>query len=223
MSAEAISAPLEPTPKPERESRKPHLREVQNSPRSPRVPFILVLGVLIVAGMAGLVVLNTVIQSQAAEVAKLRNESAALGYQQAALTAEVQQLRSAGSLQQKAYALGMRPNPAPAFILLPSGKIVGKPTVVTGKELPDQQYLTWQQQQQAQQNARAEVARQKAAEAKRRAEEAKRKAEEAKRKQAEEAKRKAEEAKKKAQQQKPTPQPAVKPTTKPTTKPTGGR
>jgi len=32
--------------------------------------------------------------------------------------------------------LGMRPNPYPAFLELPSGKVIGKPTPVQGDEVP---------------------------------------------------------------------------------------
>jgi len=39
-------------------------------------------------------------------------------------------------LARRASALGMRPNPFPAFLVLPSGKVVGEPIAVSGDELP---------------------------------------------------------------------------------------
>ena len=42
---------------------------------------------------------------------------------------------SQAKLAERAWALGMRPNPQPAFIQLPGGQVVGVPTEVTGDEL----------------------------------------------------------------------------------------
>src|SRR4029453_4593332 len=39
-------------------------------------------------------------------------------------------------LARRASALGMRPNPYPAFLVIPSGKVIGKPTPVAGDEVP---------------------------------------------------------------------------------------
>lgn len=158
-----------------------HLRPLETAQvTGARIPFVAVLGAVLVAGLLGLLVLNTAIQSQAKELNSLQNQATALGYQQGELTTQVQQLRSASTLEQKAYALGLRPNPHPAFITLANGKIVGKASPVTGNELPDQKWSSWQTQQNAQEAARAKVA----ADAKRRADEARKKAEELKQKRA---------------------------------------
>ncbi|MGJ6981048.1 hypothetical protein ACSDQ9_11065 [Aestuariimicrobium soli] len=185
-----------------------HLRPVESAPATAaRVPFVAVLGAVLVAGLLGLLVLNTAIQSQAKQLNSLQNEATALGYQQGELTTQVQQLRSASTLEQKAYALGLRPNPHPAFITLANGTIVGTPTPVTGKELPDQKWSSWQQQQTSQEAARAQVA----AEAKRKADEARRKAEELKKKQAQE--KKLADEKKKAEELKKAGSASAKPST----------
>ncbi|MGA4507114.1 hypothetical protein ACQB6R_05285 [Propionibacteriaceae bacterium G1746] len=195
---------------------------IEAAPRKvSRFPFLLALVALLAVGMGGLVVVNTQIQTQATELAGLQREAANLSHKQAQTQAEVDNLRSPASLQAKAYELGMRPNPQPAFIVLPEGKILGTPTKVTGKELPDQVYLTWQQQVQQQEAARLAVVKAKADAAAKKAAEDKLKAEQAaaKKKAAEDAaaKKAADEATAKKQQDAQKQQ-----STAPSTKPTGG-
>lgn len=120
--------------------------------------FLMALLLVTALGMGGLVVMNTSIQSQAAELDELQQQATNLSYQQDLLTSQVHTLRSTVTLQQRAHELGMRPNPHPAFITLPDGKIVGNPTRVTGTELPDQRATDWKTAQQAQEDARAKVA-----------------------------------------------------------------
>ena len=174
MSAVHVLDPVEELPKPKAATRR-KLRVVPEATpaRVSRFPFVLGLVALIALAMGGLVVVNTQIQTQAVELAALEREATNLGHQQAALEADVNQARSAANLEQQAHRLGMRPNPNPAFIVLPEGKILGTPTPVVGNELGDQVYLTWEQVVKIQEDARlqvvtdkqaaAEAARQKAA------------------------------------------------------------
>ena len=174
MSAVHVLDPVEELPKPKAAPRR-KLRVVPEATpaRVSRFPFVLGLVALIALAMGGLVVVNTQIQTQAVELAALEREATNLGHQQAALEADVNQARSAANLEQQAHKLGMRPNPNPAFIVLPEGKILGTPTPVVGNELGDQVYLTWEQVVKIQEDARlqvvtdkqaaAEAARQKAA------------------------------------------------------------
>jgi len=158
-------------------------------------PFVIVLAILLGAGMIGQVALATALQSQGSVADDLRRQSQGLANRLSDLQAEVAQTSSMTSLAAKASALGMRPNTYPVQIELPSGRIVGKPTAVTGGEVPGDRYRTPEQ-----------LAEQRAA-----ADEAARKAEEAK-KAEEEAKKAAEEAKKAAAKNPtPTPKPAVQP------------
>lgn len=206
MSAVHVLVPVEEHPK-GKSAPKRNLKAVPEATpaRVRRFPFVLGLVALIAVAMGGLVVVNTQIQTQAAELATLERRAATLGYQQAALEADVNQARSAGHLEQQAHNLGMRPNPNPAFIVLPEGKILGTPTVVTGNEMDDQVYLTWEQVVKMQEDARLQIVKDKQAAA----EAAKKKAAE------EQAKKKAEDeaAKKKAADEAATKTPAA---TKPT-------
>lgn len=122
---------------PELGSPGPALRTVVNTPgRLAKVPFMLFLATILGLGMVGLLVLNTTIQDQSRTLRTLQRQASALGYREAALQSEVAQLRGVENLAQQATRLGMRPNPFPAFIELPSGKIIGTPRVVAGDEMP---------------------------------------------------------------------------------------
>ena len=133
----ALQAPLgapqaQPaTPKPTRLRAVPDQQQ-----RLSRLPFMLIVAVLLGGGMVGVLLLSTTIQAQSAELSALQAQESELSYQEAALVAIVQDLRSSQNLADRAWELGMRPNPNPAFIMMPDGTVVGAPSVVTGDELP---------------------------------------------------------------------------------------
>jgi type IV secretory pathway VirB10-like protein len=104
--------------------------------RLARFPFLLVLIGIFGIGMGGLLMLNTTLQSQACESRTLNRQATELAYAQADLENQLDALATPQELARRASALGMRPNPFPAFLVLPSGKVVGKPTPVAGSEVP---------------------------------------------------------------------------------------
>jgi hypothetical protein len=106
------------------------------SPRLAQLPFLLVLIGVFGIGMAGLLMLNTTLQSQAFESRTLNRQATELAYAQADLENQLDTLAAPQELARRASALGMRPNPHPAFLVLPSGKVVGEPTPVGGEEVP---------------------------------------------------------------------------------------
>lgn len=108
--------------------------------RIARMPFMVVLASILVLGMVGLLALNTALQTQATELSAAQQQATELGYQVSALESTVSVLRAPSDLARKASALGMRPNPYAAFIVLPDGTIIGNPTPVAGNELPS---MTW--------------------------------------------------------------------------------
>ncbi|OYN89827.1 hypothetical protein [Parenemella sanctibonifatiensis] len=135
--------------------------------RAGRLPFLLLLTLVLAAGMAGLLLLNTQLQSQAMEVRDAERRATDLSNQQARLEGEVELARSTPELARKASALGLRPNLHTVYLVLPDGTIVGEPNAVEGDELPSSVIKT---PEQIEQERRAEEAR-KADEA-RKAEEA---------------------------------------------------
>jgi hypothetical protein len=104
--------------------------------RLARFPFLLVLIGIFGLGMAGLLMLNTTLQSQAFQSRTLNRQATELAYAQADLENQLDALAAPQELARRASALGMRPNPFPAFLVLPSGKVVGEPTPVSGSEIP---------------------------------------------------------------------------------------
>jgi hypothetical protein len=103
--------------------------------RLARFPFLLVLIAIFGIGMAGLLMLNTALQSQAFESRTLNRRASELAYAQADLENQLDVLAAPQELARRASALGMRPNPFPAFLELPSGKVIGEPTPVGGTEV----------------------------------------------------------------------------------------
>lgn len=205
MSAVHVLDPVDEAPRTKGPARRKLRPLPEVAPRQvARFPFILGVVALVALGMGGLVIMNTQIQTQASDLASLERKATNLSHQQAGLEAEVNILGSAANLEQEAHRLGLRPNPNPAFIVLPEGKILGTPTEVTGDELPHQVYLTWEQVVKQQEDARLQVVKDKQAAAEAAA---KKKAEdEAKKKAEDEAKKKAEaeEAARKQQSSAPT-------------------
>ena len=104
--------------------------------RLARFPFLLVLIGIFGIGMGGLLMLNTTLQSQAFESRTLDRQATELAYAQADLEDQLDALAAPQELARRASALGMRPNPYPAFLVLPGGKVLGEPTPVGGQEVP---------------------------------------------------------------------------------------
>jgi hypothetical protein len=151
----------------------------QPAVRLARFPFLLVLIGVFGLGMAGLLMLNTTLQSQAFQSRTLNRQAGELAYAQAHLENQLDALAAPQEVARRASALGMRPNPFPAFLVLPAGKVVGKPTPVSGHEVPALIVKTPTQlaAEQAAKRARAEAkAAEKAAKQEAAAAEAKRKA-----------------------------------------------
>lgn len=112
------------------------LRAVPSLPeRMARVPFITVLIAIFGVGMVGLLMVNTSLQNQAFESRALNREAAQLVYAEAELKSHLNQVRTPEQIATKASALGMRANPHPAFLVIPSGKVIGEKHRVDGTEM----------------------------------------------------------------------------------------
>jgi hypothetical protein len=117
---------------------RPRLRPVPaGSGGLARRPFAVVLIALFGLGMTGLLMLNTTLQNQAFEARALSRHATELAHLQADLETQLDQVAAPQELARRASLLDMRPNPKPAFLVLPSGKVIGKPTPVTGREMTE--------------------------------------------------------------------------------------
>jgi hypothetical protein len=104
--------------------------------RLARFPFLLVLIGIFGLGMAGLLMLNTTLQNQAFQARALNRQATQLAYVQADLQNRLDRQAAPAEVARLASKAGMRPNPHPAFLVLPEGKIIGEPTPVSGREMP---------------------------------------------------------------------------------------
>ncbi len=137
------------------------------SGRMARVPFISVLIAIFGVGMVGLLMVNTSLQNQAFESRSLNRQAAQLIYQEAELQSQLNKVRTPDQIAAKASALGMRANPRPAFLVVPSGKVIGEQHRVDGTEMKGLIVKTPQQlaAEKAAKEAKARAEAQKKAEA----------------------------------------------------------
>ena len=95
---------------------------------APRAPFAAAVVALLVTGLIGLLVLNTVLGKDAFALHALQVEGRKLADREQVLTREVEALRAPSALAEKAAALGMVQAGPPAFLKLPGGEVLGAPT-----------------------------------------------------------------------------------------------
>lgn len=98
------------------------------SPRrssAPRAPFIAAVVVLLATGLLGLLALNTVRAESAFRMDELVRDASALADREQTLEREVETLRTPRNLAERARELGMVDGPAPAFLRLPDGVVLG--------------------------------------------------------------------------------------------------
>ncbi|MCY7364493.1 MAG: hypothetical protein LH469_04145 [Frankiaceae bacterium] len=96
---------------------------------APRAPFVVAVVALLVTGLIGLLVLNTVLGKDSFHLFELRSENRALLDQEQVLVREVEMLRSPSTIAGKAAGLGMVPAGPPAFLRLPDGAVLGSAEV----------------------------------------------------------------------------------------------
>ncbi len=94
---------------------------------APRAPFVALLLGLVVAGIVGLLVLNTAINTRSLTVQQLRDKQATLDAREQQLNRELADRGSPGNLQAAATRMGLVPAGTTAFIRLPDGKVIGVP------------------------------------------------------------------------------------------------
>ncbi|MBC7375620.1 MAG: hypothetical protein H7323_16650 [Frankiales bacterium] len=94
---------------------------------APRAPFVAVIVSLLVAGLLGLLGLNTALAQDAFALHTLTQDGTTLADREQSLAREVEALRSPDALAARANALGMVPAGPPAFLRLPDGAILGSP------------------------------------------------------------------------------------------------
>lgn len=102
-----------------------------------RAPFAFAVVALLVSGLIGLLVLNTVLGKDAFRLHALQVEGRQLADREQSLTREVEAMRAPSALAEKAAALGMVQAGPPAFLRLPDGAVLGSPAPAEAPLPPD--------------------------------------------------------------------------------------
>jgi hypothetical protein len=111
----------------------PPLRVAPPAPISaPRAPFIAVVIAIVVAGVIGILLINTKTNENTFEISKLQDQKTALDNQQQKLENQIAGYESTGNLDVAARRLGLVKADSPAYIRLPDGKVIGVPKPGTG-------------------------------------------------------------------------------------------
>jgi hypothetical protein len=93
----------------------------------PRAPFLALVLVIVVAGVLGVLVINTKINENAFHLDDLRNEQGQLDVQEQRLAQDLADKKTPGNLAAAARRLGLVPAGTPAYIRLPDGQVLGVP------------------------------------------------------------------------------------------------
>lgn len=128
------TALAEPSPQggPQERSR-PKLRLAPPVPVAvAQTPFVVLVIMVVIAGVLGILVLNTKINQNAFQLDALHDKQIELDLRQQQLEQKIADHESPGSLAAAAKKLGLVKPDTPAFILLPDGKIIGVPKPATG-------------------------------------------------------------------------------------------
>jgi cell division protein FtsB len=112
----------------------PRLRVAPPAPiNAPRAPFIVLVVAVVVAGVLGILLINTKTAENSFRIDTLQKQQAKLDSQQQALENEIAANNSPGSLDAAARRLGLVKADNPAYIRLPDGKIFGVPKPGSGE------------------------------------------------------------------------------------------
>lgn len=93
--------------------------------KTPRVPFVVLVSMLLLSGVVGLLLFNTSMQQASFAATALNEQATTLSAREQTLKMELDKLRDPQRVAQEAVRLGMVPPASPAFLELPSGKVLG--------------------------------------------------------------------------------------------------
>jgi cell division protein FtsB len=108
----------------------------------PRAPFVALVLTMVVAGVLGILVLNTKINENAFRLAQLQSQRTDLDQQEQQLDQQLADLESPNSLAAAACRLGMVAAGQPAYLKLPNGQTVGVPQPASGPQCVTGQQAT---------------------------------------------------------------------------------
>ncbi len=92
-----------------------------------KAPFVAVLIAVVAAGLVGLVLLSTTMQTQAFKITDLQRQASVLAAERDQAASEVASLSNPAALADRALEVGMVPNANPVFLRLTDGRVIGDP------------------------------------------------------------------------------------------------
>ena len=98
----------------------------QRRSQAARTPFAIVLVVLLVGGLLGLLLLNTLVAQDSFTLHDLAKQSRELQLREQQLAGQLEDVQAPGQLADRATRMGMVPGGPPAFLRLPDGRVLGK-------------------------------------------------------------------------------------------------
>ena len=111
---------------------KARLRVVpRRVPQHTRVPFVALVSLVLLGGVIGLLLFNTSMQQAAFATTALEQQAGTLSARQQTLEMELDVLRNPQRVAERAQSMGMVPGGTPAYLELPTGKVLGQPTPAT--------------------------------------------------------------------------------------------
>jgi hypothetical protein len=132
--AAPVEAPALPETAPEREARprvrervRPQAKPAPEPVEMPRPAFVAGVIALVVAGIVGLLLLNTVINEDAYHLQELRGDQAVLDQTEQTLADELNTFNSPNNLEARADEFGMVRPDTVTVLYLPSGETVEMP------------------------------------------------------------------------------------------------
>jgi len=100
----------------------------QRRSQAAKTPFAVVLVVLLVGGLLGLLLLNTLVAQDSFRLHDLSTQSRQLQLREQQLAGQVEDAQAPSRLAAQANRMGMVPGGAPVFLRLPDGRVLGTPT-----------------------------------------------------------------------------------------------
>jgi hypothetical protein len=122
-----LRAPSVPAPKALPSTRGLLKLVPQRRSQAAKTPFAIVLVVLLVGGLLGLLLLNTLVAQDSFTLHDLAKQSRDLQLREQQLAGQVEDAQAPGRLADRATRMGMVPGGPPAFLRLPDGRVLGKP------------------------------------------------------------------------------------------------
>lgn len=112
----------------------PRLRVAPPAPISaPRAPFVTLVIALVLAGVFGILLINTKTNENSFVISRLQEQQSSLDNQQQQLERQLAGYKNTGNLDANARKLGLVKSDVPAYIRLPDGKVLGLYGPVTGR------------------------------------------------------------------------------------------